>query len=134
MSETTQATTLAPMDLVQALPGDAGQTGEVTMTPLSQTELARLMSAMPQEPPSKEDSKAHGARHAATQARQIGYTPVFGDKTRTVVYVLALLASVLGLGLMTFGHPDIGGFISTAAGIIAAGFGVTYNPVRMTGK
>jgi len=51
-----------------------------------------------------------------------------------MVYILALLASVLGLGLMTLGHPDIGGFISTAAGIIAAGFGVTYNPVRMTGK
>lgn len=30
--------------------------------------------------------------------------------------------------------PGIGGFISTAAGIIAAGFGVAYNPVRMAGK
>ncbi|RBP98670.1 hypothetical protein CRD60_00860 [Bifidobacterium aemilianum] len=63
-----------------------------------------------------------------------GYTPVFGDKVRTVVYILALLASVIGLGLMAFGHPDIGGFVSTAAGIIAAGFGVTYNPVRLAGK
>lgn len=69
------------------------------------------------------------------QAQQAGgYTPVFGERTRTVVYVLALVASVIGLGLMAFGHPDIGGFISTAAGIIAAGFGVTYNPIRLSGK
>lgn len=47
------------------------------------------------------------------------------------IYVLTLIASVIDLGFMRFGHPDIGGFISTAAGIIAAGFGVTYNPVRM---
>lgn len=47
------------------------------------------------------------------------------------IYVLTLIASVIDLGFMCFGHPDIGRFISTAAGIIAAGFGVAYNPVRM---
>ena len=59
-----------------------------------------------------------------------GYTPVFSDTVRTIIYVVALFASVAGLGLMTFGHADIGGFVSTAAGIIAGGFGVAYNPLR----
>ena len=59
-----------------------------------------------------------------------GYTPVFNDTVRTIIYIIALTASVAGLGLMTFGHADIGGFISTAAGIIAGGFGVAYNPLR----
>lgn len=63
-----------------------------------------------------------------------GYTPVFPDTVRTIIYVVALIASVVGLGLMTFGHADIGGFVSTAAGIIAGGFGVAYNPLRMAGK
>ncbi|MDB6788426.1 hypothetical protein [Bifidobacterium longum] len=62
------------------------------------------------------------------------YTPVFNDTVRTVIYVVTLVASVIGLGFMSFGSPEIGGFISTAAGIIAAGFGVAYNPVRMAGK
>lgn len=59
-----------------------------------------------------------------------GYTPVFSDTVRTIIYIVALTASVTGLGLMSFGHADIGGFISTAAGIIAGGFGVAYNPLR----
>lgn len=59
-----------------------------------------------------------------------GYTPVFSDTVRTIIYIIALVASVAGLGLMSFGHADIGGFISTAAGIIAGGFGVAYNPLR----
>ncbi|KAB6776003.1 hypothetical protein GBK56_03440 [Bifidobacterium longum] len=62
------------------------------------------------------------------------YTPVFNDTVRTVIYVVTLVASIIGLGFMSFGAPGIGGFISTAAGIIAAGFGVAYNPVRMAGK
>lgn len=64
----------------------------------------------------------------------VGYTPIFSDKLRTIIYVLALIASVVGLGFMTFGCAAIGGFISTAAGILAAGFGVAYNPVRLSGK
>lgn len=59
------------------------------------------------------------------------YTPVFNDTVRTIIYVVCLIASVIGLGFMCFGSPDIGGFMSTAAGIIAGGFGVAYNPVRM---
>ena len=59
-----------------------------------------------------------------------GYTPVFSDTVRTIIYIIALTASMAGLGLMSFGHADIGGFISTAAGIIAGGFGVAYNPLR----
>lgn len=59
-----------------------------------------------------------------------GYTPIFNDTVRTIIYIIALTASVAGLGLMSFGHADIGGFISTAAGIIAGGFGVAYNPLR----
>lgn len=67
---------------------------------------------------------------AETEAKQ--YTPVFNDTVRTVIYILGLSASVVGLGFMTFGRADIGGFISTAAGFIAAGFGVAYNPLRMS--
>ena len=63
-----------------------------------------------------------------------GYTPVFDNNVRTIVYVASLVASVIGLGFMCFGHPDIGGFISTAAGVLSGGFGVAYNPVRMAGK
>ena len=63
-----------------------------------------------------------------------GYTPVFDNNVRTIVYVASLVASIIGLGFMCFGHPDIGGFISTAAGVLAGGFGVAYNPVRMAGK
>ena len=62
------------------------------------------------------------------------YTPVFDNNVRTIVYVASLVASVIGLGFMCFGHPDVGGFISTAAGVLAGGFGVAYNPVRMAGK
>lgn len=62
------------------------------------------------------------------------YTPVFNDTVRTVIYVATLVASVIGLGFMSFSSPEIGGFIASAAGIIAAGFGVAYNPVRMAGK
>lgn len=62
------------------------------------------------------------------------YKPVFSDRTRTIVYLASLLASIVGLGFMSFGHPEIGGFISTAAAAVAGGFGVAYNPVRLAGK
>lgn len=62
------------------------------------------------------------------------YVPVFSDKTRTIVYLAGLIASIVGLGFMCFGHPEIGGFISTAAAAVAGGFGVAYNPVRLAGK
>lgn len=72
-------------------------------------------------------------RHADPD-RLDGYTPVFSDRTRTIIYVTGLVASIVGLGFMCFGHPEIGGFISTAAGALTAGFGVTYNPIRLAGK
>ena len=58
------------------------------------------------------------------------YTPVFSKQVRTVVYVLGLIASCVGLGFMTFGDAAIGGYISTVAGFIASGLGVAYNPRR----
>ncbi|MEK0306402.1 hypothetical protein [Bifidobacterium favimelis] len=69
--------------------------------------------------------------HASDQP---GYTPVFPDAVRTAIYVICLAAGVAALGCMTFGQPEIGGFIATAASLIAAGFGVTYNPIRLAGK
>lgn len=58
------------------------------------------------------------------------YTPVFSKQVRTVVYVLGLIASCVGLGFMTFGDAAIGGYISTVACFIASGLGVAYNPLR----
>lgn len=71
------------------------------------------------------------ADNTTTTASGDDYRPVFNATVRTAIYVMTLISSVIGLGFMCFGHPDVGGFISTAAGIIAAGFGVAYNPVRM---
>lgn len=67
-------------------------------------------------------------------ADHAAYTPVFNDTIRTVIYVASLVASIIGLGFMRFGNPDIGGFVSTAAGVLAGGFGVAYNPVRLASK
>lgn len=41
---------------------------------------------------------------------------------------------VIGLGFMCFGHHEIGGFILTAAGVIAGGFGVAYPPPLRLGS
>lgn len=90
------------------------------VTTLSDTDLDKVLDAW--------SADVDKAKHAD------GYTPVFSDTVRTIIYVVTLVASVIGLGFMSFGSPGIGGFISTAAGIIAAGFGVAYNPVRMAGK
>lgn len=66
-----------------------------------------------------------------TDEREDGaYTPVFSKQVRTVVYVLGLIASCVGLGFMTFGDAAVGGYISTVAGFIASGLGVAYNPLR----
>ena len=86
------------------------------VTKLSNTDMDKVLNAW--------RADVDKAKHAD------GYTPVFSDTVRTIIYIIALTASVSGLGLMTFGHADIGGFISTAAGIIAGGFGVAYNPLR----
>lgn len=86
------------------------------VTKLSNTDLDKVLNAW--------SADVDKAKHAD------GYTPVFNNTVRTIIYIIALIASVAGLGLMSFGHADIGGFISTAAGIIAGGFGVAYNPLR----
>lgn len=77
----------------------------MTLTTISQTELADLMTAMPTDTKPPADgatavpaAEAQGPRHAASsdapsndlqslvdQTQQTGgYTPVFGDRTRTV--------------------------------------------------
>jgi len=67
----------------------------------------------------------------ADTTEQKGYKPVFNNTVRTIVYVAGLIATVVGLGFLTFGSADIGGFISTAAGLVTSGFGVAYNPTRL---
>jgi hypothetical protein len=88
----------------------------LNVTKLSTTDIDKVINAW--------SADIDKAKHAD------GYTPVFNNTVRTIIYIIALVASVAGLGLMSFGHADIGGFISTAAGIIAGGFGVAYNPLR----
>lgn len=101
--------------VIDATPDTATGTTSNVAT-LSDTDLDRVLDAW--------SADVDKVKHAD------GYTPVFGDTVRTIIYVVALIASVAGLGLMSFGHADIGGFVSTAAGIIAGGFGVAYNPLR----
>ena len=96
---------------------------------MSDTDTNTAGTALPVDE-NVQDVTAPASHVAETDAKQ--YTPVFNDTVRTVIYILGLTASVIGLGFMTFGRADIGGFISTAAGFIAAGFGVAYNPLRMS--
>ncbi|OXN00515.1 hypothetical protein [Bifidobacterium vansinderenii] len=62
------------------------------------------------------------------------YTPVFDERIRTIIYIVTLVAGIVGLGVSAFGDPQVGAYISSAAGVIAAAFGVAYNPVRLSGK
>lgn len=63
-----------------------------------------------------------------------GYTPTFNNTVRTVIYVVGLIATAVGLGFVQFGDAGIGAYISTTAGLITGGFGVAYNPIRMANK
>lgn len=63
-----------------------------------------------------------------------GYTPTFNNTVRTVIYVVGLVATAVGLGFVQFGDAGIGAYVSTVAGLITGGFGVAYNPIRMAGK
>jgi hypothetical protein len=75
------------------------------------------------------------AEHTVEETIESGsYTPVFNDLIRTVIYILGLVASVVGLGFLTFGDASVAAFVSTAAGVITSGFGVAYNPARMANK
>ncbi|MGO3357491.1 MAG: hypothetical protein ACTILK_00660 [Bifidobacterium crudilactis] len=69
-----------------------------------------------------------------TDTPESKYKPVFSDRARTVIYVLGLAATAVGLGFMQFGAPDIGNYIVTVGGLLTGGFGVAYNPVRMAAK
>lgn len=62
------------------------------------------------------------------------YVPVFDERVRTIIYVATLVAGVIGLGVSAFGDPQVGAYISSASGVIAAAFGVAYNPVRLSSK
>ncbi|MDY4677574.1 MAG: hypothetical protein SO360_01740 [Bifidobacterium tsurumiense] len=81
-----------------------------------------------------ENSTVGDESEALQEPETVGFTPTFNATIRTIIYVSTLLMSVLGLAFITFGHPDIGGFISTACGMIAGGFGVAYNPLRMNSQ
>ena len=48
-------------------------------------------------------------------AANTGYTPVFNDTVRTVVYIIGLVAVIVGLGVSTFGDPAVGDYITTPA-------------------
>ena len=75
------------------------------------------------------------AEHAIeTEEDTAGYTPTFNNTIRTVIYVVGLVATAVGLGFIQFGDASIGAYVSTVAGLITGGFGVAYNPIRMAGK
>lgn len=67
-------------------------------------------------------------------AAKSDYTPVFSDAVRTAVYIIALVAGIVGAGFTAFGDPSVGAFISTAAAAIAGAFGTVYNPIRLSTK
>lgn len=58
------------------------------------------------------------------------YRPVFDATVRTIIYVVCLLASIASVGLIVFDQETMGAFVGTAAGMLASGFGVAYNPNR----
>ena len=74
------------------------------------------------------------SEYVEQSASESTYTPVFNDTVRTAIYVLTLITGLVGLGVSAFGDPQVGAYISSAAGIIAAAFGVTYNPLRLNAK
>lgn len=71
--------------------------------------------------------------------KSTGYRPVFNDTVRTIIYVVCLLLGILGaVGTLVSALMDspmwltvtctVCGFV---APLIANGFGVAYNPIRM---
>ncbi|WEV52769.1 hypothetical protein [Bifidobacterium sp. ESL0704] len=55
---------------------------------------------------------------------------MFGDKTRTAVYVLGLALSVIAV-IVTL-KDDSTAAITASGGILMGGFGVAYNPVSVS--
>jgi hypothetical protein len=68
--------------------------------------------------------------HAASDT----YKPIFSDKVRTIVYIAGLVVCVIGTAFTTFGNPQVGDWLTSAGGLLAAGFGVAYNPVRLASR
>lgn len=67
------------------------------------------------------------------------YRPVFNDTVRTIIYVACLLLGILGgVGTIVSALMDSPAWLTVTcavcgyvAPLIANGFGVAYNPVRM---
>ena len=68
-----------------------------------------------------------------------GYRPVFNDTVRTIIYVACLLLGILGgVGTIVSALMDSPVWLTVmcavcgyVAPLIANGFGVAYNPIRM---
>lgn len=63
-----------------------------------------------------------------------GYTPVFSDQVRTIIYIVSFIGSLVSLGFLCAHQTDIAAYIATASGALASAFGVSYNPLRLAGK
>lgn len=58
------------------------------------------------------------------------YTPVFDPTVRTIIYVVCLIAQIVSVVCLAYHYETLGATIATCAGLLAAGFGVAYNPSR----
>ncbi|MCT6900941.1 MAG: hypothetical protein [Bacteriophage sp.] len=71
-------------------------------------------------------------KHSAGPAEE--YKPLFSERTRTAIYIVAMALVIIGSGVHSFANPALGDWLTTVGGYLAAGFGVVYNPMRMAGK
>ena len=58
------------------------------------------------------------------------YRPVFDPTVRTIIYVVCLIAHIVSVVCLAYHYDTLGATIATCAGLLAAGFGVAYNPSR----
>lgn len=58
------------------------------------------------------------------------YRPVFDPTVRTIIYVVCLIAQIVSVVCLAYHYETLGATIATCAGLLAAGFGVAYNPNR----
>ena len=58
------------------------------------------------------------------------YRPVFDPTVRTIIYVVCLIAQIVSVVCLAYHYETLGATIATCAGLLAAGFGVAYNPSR----
>lgn len=71
-------------------------------------------------------------KHSAGPTEE--YKPLFSERTRTAIYIVAMALVIIGSGVHSFANPALGDWLTTVGGYLAAGFGVVYNPMRMAGK